>query len=323
MVDLKRAWQLTQDWQGCHVLVVGDVMLDRTTRVKPVGQSAEQGDAMVYRTLSTIEVPGGAGNAAMNLAAMGAKPTLVAATGLNDEGGRKLNYLLAKGGVIPKLVGDATACTTIKHRVEGERGMLFRLDQDMAEVHGLNGIQLADAIRSQLHGTNYHGLLLSDYTKGVFSTPQVREVLSQHHVPHSVLDPRRGLLARSVPVDAVTPNIKETMSIGGFHRLRFFLIPDLEVVVETRGLEGARIYHHNTLTATDVGTVPVAGASVCGAGDTFAAALLLGRMAGGDWLHSTLVANAAARAAVLNPGTYAVTAQDIRSQLEAVCAAQQ
>ncbi|HEY8622327.1 MAG TPA: PfkB family carbohydrate kinase, partial [Casimicrobiaceae bacterium] len=77
-----------------RVLVVGDVMLDRywfgdVERISP------EAPVPVVRISRSEERPGGAANVARNVAALGAKATLISVIG-DDEPGRSLERLLGE-----------------------------------------------------------------------------------------------------------------------------------------------------------------------------------------------------------------------------------
>src|SRR5258707_13117238 len=80
-----------------RVLVVGDAMLDRywfgdVERISP------EAPVPVVKIARSEERPGGAANVARNAAALGARTTLVSATGA-DEAGATLEKLLAADNV--------------------------------------------------------------------------------------------------------------------------------------------------------------------------------------------------------------------------------
>src|SRR5688572_26565782 len=81
-----------------RILVAGDVMLDRywhggTSRISPEAPVA------VVKVQTIKDSPGGAGNVALNLAALGAAASLVGLVG-NDANGRELETSLHAAGVL-------------------------------------------------------------------------------------------------------------------------------------------------------------------------------------------------------------------------------
>src|SRR5262245_60236765 len=97
-----------------HVLCVGDVMLDRFVYgvIERISPEAPIPVLLVEREKHML---GGAGNVVANIAALGAKATLVAVTG-NDAAGADIARLLAAIGVGVELETAADRATTVKSR---------------------------------------------------------------------------------------------------------------------------------------------------------------------------------------------------------------
>ena len=79
-LDASIAADLFNSFQDCHILVVGDLMLDRfvdgtVTRISP------EAPVPVLSQSKCQQMPGGAANVACNLAQLGAKVTLIGAYG--------------------------------------------------------------------------------------------------------------------------------------------------------------------------------------------------------------------------------------------------
>src|SRR5882762_2419788 len=161
-VDLKSAAAI--DLAGLrrvHVLVVGDVMLDRywfgeVERISP------EAPVPVVKIARNEERPGGAGNVARNAAALGTQVTLISVVG-DDEAGRTLERLLAGDRVRTSLHRDAAFPTTVKLRVIARQQQLLRIDFETTPSHEILATKLADYERL-LAAT--HLVILSDYGKG-------------------------------------------------------------------------------------------------------------------------------------------------------------
>src|SRR5689334_6499342 len=85
------------DFNKASVLVIGDIMLDRywfgdTARISP------EAPVPIINIKQMDERPGGAGNVALNLAALGINTTLIGITG-KDEAARILTEQLAAASV--------------------------------------------------------------------------------------------------------------------------------------------------------------------------------------------------------------------------------
>lgn len=113
------------DFSKARVLVVGDVMLDRywhgdTSRISP------EAPVPVVRVQLAEERPGGAGNAAMNVTALGASAVLIGVVG-RDEAASSLRAGLQEAGVKAEFtVADRPTIT--KLRVISRNQQLIRLD---------------------------------------------------------------------------------------------------------------------------------------------------------------------------------------------------
>ena len=79
------------------MLVAGDLMLDRYWSGE-VDRISPEAPVPIVRKVGTSGVPGGAANTACNVAAMGARVTLLGVTG-KDEAGAELRGMLEQRGI--------------------------------------------------------------------------------------------------------------------------------------------------------------------------------------------------------------------------------
>src|ERR1700761_9806927 len=92
-------YDLLSRFASQHIAVIGDVMLDRywmgaASRISP------EAPVPVIQKQRTVCYPGGAGNVALNVAALGARVTLVGVVG-EDHTAAELRRALTEGGVSP------------------------------------------------------------------------------------------------------------------------------------------------------------------------------------------------------------------------------
>ena len=102
-------------FDAARVLVVGDVMLDRywhgaTSRISP------EAPVPVVKVSNAEDSPGGAGNVALNIAALGAAASLVGLVG-NDEAGEELETRLRAAGVLCEFEKVSNKPTITKLRI--------------------------------------------------------------------------------------------------------------------------------------------------------------------------------------------------------------
>lgn len=298
-------------WRGKRVLVIGDAMLDVDMPVDSDRPSPEYKGGRVWRVSEGSTAAGGAANVAVNLKAMGADPHLIAVVGA-DTNAHNLGACLVDDDVRSSLVDDWDRPTTIKMRM----GRQVRMD---CESTRLLPEKVARQVRHAIldRATYADAIILSDYGKGVLC-PSVKAALAKADLGTPcpvVLDPKHVLHKQLAGiVSHVTPNLGElrAMTETWFGRLAKHVLQHnlggAEVVL-TRGNQGAKV------GADAIYTEPVKEPDVRGAGDTFVAAFTLALTVGATVKAAALMGNAAARQAVLTPGTTAVTAADVLLQL--------
>ncbi|HKY69487.1 MAG TPA: PfkB family carbohydrate kinase, partial [Gammaproteobacteria bacterium] len=191
------------DFSNLHVLVIGDVMLDRywhgdTSRISP------EAPVPIVNIGRCQERPGGAANVALNLKALGAKTTLIGAIG-EDEAGVILEKELTARGVACVFHREPQLLTITKLRVLGRHQQLLRLDfeQKMPSLADyLEGFIASHLKRADI-------VILSDYAKGVLSEPEkfIRAAKRAHK--KVLVDPKSNNLLVYAGADLITPNLKE------------------------------------------------------------------------------------------------------------------
>lgn len=110
-------------WQDQPVVVVGDLLLDewRFTDAQRLGREAPVPVVTPHRTQ---DAAGGAGNTAVNLAALGARAVLVAPVS-DDAAGARVRACLAAAGVLDGVVTVPGRRTCVKRRVVALDQILF------------------------------------------------------------------------------------------------------------------------------------------------------------------------------------------------------
>ena len=267
-----------------HVVVVGDVVLDRDVDGSS-DRLCPDAPVPVVDVTSRRESPGGAGLTALLVAASGARVTLVAPLA-DDDGGRVLaRHLSEHVTLVP--VGHEGA-TRRKVRVRSAGQSLVRLDDGGP---GRPRDVPVDRVRDVLASADV--VLVSDYGAGVTHDPALRDLLAQAaRLRPVVWDPHpRG--GDPVPGTAlVTPNLAEARrALADAPGVTATTTPDelatalralwsVAAVAVTAGATGAFV------AAADreplyVPAPTVAGGDPCGAGDRFAASAAV-RLARGD-----------------------------------------
>jgi D-beta-D-heptose 7-phosphate kinase/D-beta-D-heptose 1-phosphate adenosyltransferase len=192
------------------VLVVGDVMLDRYW-FGDAGRISPEAPVPVVRVKQIDDRPGGAGNVALNIAALGAKVTLIGLTG-NDEAARILSEQLVATGVNSQIQHIDNIPTITKLRVLSRHQQLIRLDFE-EKFPAFNPESLLNAFKTEL--ANADLVILSDYNKGTLADPQVFIQLAKEAGIPILVDPKGADFNIYRGADVITPNLKEFESIVG------------------------------------------------------------------------------------------------------------
>jgi rfaE bifunctional protein kinase chain/domain len=293
---------------AARLLVVGDVMLDRywfgdVERISP------EAPVPVVRIERVEERPGGAANVARNVAALGARATLLSVTG-DDEAGRTLARLLQVDRVDASFLRDAALRTTVKLRVIGRQQQLLRIDFETAPSGEVLASKLADFERL-LPGAGV--VVLSDYGKGGLAHIATMIERARAAGIAVLVDPKGDEWEKYRGATVITPNRNEFRAVVGRWRdeqemaakaeaLRRSL--DLAALLVTRSEEGMSLY-------TEAGAMAVPAVArevydVSGAGDTVIATLGTMLAAGASLADAMHVANAAAGVVVGKLGTAVV-----------------
>ena len=306
---------------GGPVVVVGDLLLDRW-----IAGSAErisrEAPAAVVQVGSREDVPGGAANTAVNLAALGADVRLVGAVG-TDEAGTGLLALLERAGVDTSGVARLAALpTTVKTRVSAAGQVLVRFDEGRV-LSPEEAREVAAAVPRATEGAS--ALLVCDYDMGV-AGDAVRDALAGvDRTAPLVVDAHDLLPWFPLHPDAVTPNAGETERLLGrslgADRVRTATDAAGELHVRT-GATGVivtldrdgTVVHADGATSRTLAK-PAPDANTNGAGDTFAAALTLALASGLDLHGAARFGQLAADVVVRTPGTGVCTAADLVASL--------
>lgn len=191
---MPRLKRLLLRFRKLRIGVLGDLMLDRyvwgnANRLSP------EAAVPVVDYVSEQDCPGGAGNVAANVAALGAQVEVFGVIGAQrilggranakkiaaDEAGAALHATLRKLGISDRgIVADADRVTTLKTRIIARHQQIVRIDRERRD-------QVATQIEEKLFRLlvasleEFDGLLLSDYDKGLLGDAFADRVLSAAH----------------------------------------------------------------------------------------------------------------------------------------------
>lgn len=308
------------DFSTHRVLVAGDVMLDRywhgpTSRISP------EAPVPVVRVREDEVRPGGAGNVALNAAALGCQATVVGLVG-EDEAGRLLAERLAAQGVDCCLEAVADAPTITKLRVISRHQQLIRLDfEDAFGPHHGHRVEAALAA----HLAEADAVILSDYAKGTLAAVEALIARARAAGKAVIVDPKGQDFARYRGATVVKPNLAEFEAIVGPCPDEATLVAkgsalcaelQLEALLITRSEQGVSLLQRGQ-KAVHLPTRAREVFDVTGAGDTVSATLGCGLAAGLTLRDATALANLAAGVVVGKLGTATVSVDELREAMSA------
>jgi D-beta-D-heptose 7-phosphate kinase/D-beta-D-heptose 1-phosphate adenosyltransferase len=311
-LDLGELQALLERARGLTVACVGDLMLDRYVYGE-VSRISPEAPIPVLRSRRTVAMPGGVGNVARNVAALGGTARLGGVAG-RDAAGAELAGLVAAEPRIEDFI-DRTdgAGTIVKTRYVSGGQQLMRLDEEEVAVGAFDREDV-------FSGTS--AILLSDYAKGVVTDRLIRSALWQARnagVP-VIVDPKGRDFARYGAVDVIKPNASELAGATGLPvetdlEIETALAAVLEAttagaIVVTRAGKGMSLMRRGEPARHFPGRAREVF-DVSGAGDTGLAALGLALGAGASLDQAVQLAILASGVVVGKSGTAVVTPAEL------------
>lgn len=314
--------------KGQRVLVFGDLIADEYVYGR-IARVSREAPVLILEYDATEVLPGGAGNAASNVASLGGVVRLVSLVG-RDEPGRRLFKVLPANVERKGLSRPGGYRTPVKTRIlaggiHSAKQQVVRIDRHTGEP--VSESQRALAERAAMKALpNADAVLISDYGSGLV-TPRFVAALAaklrgkKRRVP--ILIDSRYALTRYRGLTACTPNESEVEQVLGvaiddkiaaLERAGRKLLDRtrMQCVVITRGSRGMAVFERGRKTVH----IPIHGsdsiADVTGAGDTVMAAMTLALAAGATFEEAARLANYAGGLVVMKRGTATVSAAELR-----------
>ena len=314
--------QIEQGWTAKHLLVVGDVMLDKYIWGE-VARISPEAPVPVVRATHQSQQPGGAANVAMNLSHLGAQATVIGFVG-NDEDQRLLAKLLRSNEIEPDFIVAEEFPTITKLRIVGGRQQMLRLDSERQGARPeRDSLRLFERVVAHLPGSD--AVILSDYAKGVLTVEVCKKVIAAAHargIP-VLVDPKSADFTRYRGATTICPNLGELAA--AVHLDTRELTPlldaaqslvsklDIEFMTATLGEKGIALLRADRRVVAPAVARQVF--DVSGAGDTVIAVLALALASGLKPETAVELANIAAGVVVAKVGTVPVEKHELLAAL--------
>jgi len=297
-----------------HVVVVGDVMLDRywhggVERISP------EAPVPVVHVNAVENRPGGAANVAVNIAMLGGHAQLYGYIG-NDEAGQLLSQATHNYNVKNQLTTLNDQPTITKLRVLSRHQQLIRLDFEDG-FHHLDNQSLLNKLQHQEPTAPV--LVLSDYGKGLLANPQPFIQQARARGVMVLVDPKSKDFTIYQNATLLTPNQKEFEAVVGVCKTddemasrgwQLLKQLNLQALLVTRGEHGMLLLE----TGKEPIFLPTQARDVydvTGAGDTVIAVLATALAADLSLADAARLANLAAGLVVAKVGTAGVTPEEL------------
>ena len=237
--------QLFKKFSSIKAGVIGDVMLDsyiwgEVERISP------EAPVPVVTLKKKDHRIGGAGNVALNLQSLGAKPYVISVTG-DDAEADMLNALLSAKEIDHSYcVRSRKRITTNKTRVICRNQQMMRLDGEITnDLENDDQQMLIERFQKFLEDEKPDIVILEDYNKGILTETVIRVVVSMCKTAGvlTAVDPKRKNFFEFKHVDIFKPNLKEVKEALNF----VFQDPNLLLLQDAHSQMSHLLKHHISL----------------------------------------------------------------------------
>ena len=323
---MKRLIEIVHRFADRRLLIIGDAIADQFLYGN-ISRVSREAPVFILRHELTQTVPGGAANCAMNLAALGARVSLIAAVG-NDESGRELRTKLETAGVdVSGVIVSEKIQTTTKVRIlagqsHSNKQQVIRIDYEGAALgNDQPRDSILDALKKALPSAD--AVVISDYNYGVVD-PRAVDLIRESR-PKPVLVDSRFRLSHFTGFTAATPNEDEVEHLIG---RSIESTDELEIAAEvlkkelghqallvTRGAQGMMLLADGDAPLHIAAVGAQQSVDVTGAGDTVIATFALAIASYASFADAARLANYAGGLVVMKRGTASVTAAELEHSI--------
>lgn len=313
-----------ENFENAKVLCIGESMLDKYVYGTVTRYSPEAPIPLMNVTREDMRL-GGAANTANNIAALGARCTLITMTGKCSISHKLTKMIGAVKNIEPFMLA-IEGRGILKNRYvcekKGAEHQLLRVDyEDRTAITPAQEKMIVGIFDQQVE--HHDIVVISDYDKGMLTDHLLKYLIHTAHQYKKpvIVDPKCRNIHCYADADYITPNVKEYLHLAGVVNVSSF------VDVARRMLRRARI-GTIVLTRSEKGIsligktfdrhfkTQVEAIDVCGAGDTVVATLAVSLAANLHIMHATQLANMAAGIVVKKPGTATVTIDELKEEYE-------
>ena len=330
--DTERWKKIVQSFSDVSITVLADLVADEFV-FGEIARVSREAPVLILKHRERTVVPGGGGNAVMNLASLGVNVLPVGVVGDDEAGSLLLEQLHEKKVSTSGIERVKNHTTPTKTRIlagmsHNSRQQVVRVDREPEPLDDLHPILLNLVNAAREYATASDAFVISEYGYGAATPRMLNFIKSNHCLANQpvTLDSRYRMLEYE-GVTAATPNepeVEEALGIKiGRDDKKLFAAGEqlmkqmnLESLVVTRGRDGMVAFEKDASPLT----IPIFGSDqvvdVTGAGDTVIATFAASLAAGADTADATRLANFAGGIVVMKRGTATVSRKELLAAID-------
>jgi len=325
MKERKKLESILKRFPRVKLLVVGDIMMDRTILGKVSRISPEAPVPVVIAETEDFNL-GGAANVAHNIRSLGGTVSLCGIIG-DDENGRKIYRRIVERGIQTEGVFfEQGRQTTVKTRIIAHHPhyqQLVRVDRETTGLPKASTFKsLSKFLTEKMEG--FDGVVISDYGKGLLTRRLIQNIIKKAEKSKKLImvDPKLKNFLFYKGTTVITPNTNEASEASRIPATDQFSVEKMgrsllkrlrcNALVITQGEKGMTIFEPHQ-KPYPVPTVAKEVYDVTGAGDTVIGtmALALGTGPTVSYKDAASLANYAAGIVVGKVGTAIVSKEEL------------
>src|SRR3989338_6614619 len=322
----QRLLKLLEQFRQKKILVVGDVMLDKyiwgeVSRISP------EAPVQVVNVVKESYAPGGASNAANNVAALGAQVFMVGVVGKDSTKKKLVKELKTRNIDVNGLIDGENKRTILKVRVIGRSQQLIRFDYEKkGYVDTKTENNILDFISNKIDEID--AIIVSDYAKGVITKHLIEKLMTLCNKRNKIIvvDPKPKnkefyrnatlITPNSIEAQQMSSSQEEEFSDSDIEKIGKQLLEELNSnILITKGEKGMSLFEKNGKT-TSIPTFAKEVYDIIGAGDTVVASVVLALVSQASFEEAAIIANHAAGITVGKVGTSTVSTEELKRSIE-------
>ena len=316
--------EIINSFNGKNILAIGDLMIDQylsgtVTRISP------EAPVPIVNIKTDVCELGGAANAVNNINNLGGIVEAVGVIGKEDAGRTLLNLLKEINVNTDGIILSDERPTTVKTRVIGNGSQIVRLDKETRQNIGTKmSDEIIEHIRNRIK--KYDSILISDYDKGLITPYLLNELIplaNSHDIP-VIVNSKSENLTYYKNVSVIISDIYNASQIIGIKPIHETSIRnigqwmlthlDCNGVLITWEKKGMTVFNKEG-NVKHLSSAAKEMSDITGVDDAITGVMALALANGADVIEAATIANAAATVVLGKPGTYAISKDELLTQV--------